>query len=185
VSCTAAVCLSACSGAEPRPESGTPNITEADLAELVEFGSYVQTLDDWECDEQYEHLVTQYRASPSNDRAIMLSLLLSRPGAKPHALAEALVLLTDARNGRGEHTELGRVIYELIGERYLEATHAESLATLLSEARDHSSRLDAELAEMRAALAAAERERTALTQRLEAFKAIEERLTLDSNPKSQ
>ena len=179
------MCLSACSGAELRSESGTPDVTEGDLAEIVGFGSYVQTLDEWERDEQYEHLLTQYRASPSNDKAIMLSLLLSRPNAQSQALAEALVLLTDARNCRGEHIDFGRVIYELIGERYLAATRAESLATLLSEERERSSRLDAELAEMRAALATAERERTALTRRLDALKAIEERLTLDASPKSQ
>jgi hypothetical protein len=144
--------------------------------DLVRFGAWLQTLDNAELDAQYEQLLTEYRASPSNDMAIKLSLVLSRPGAQAGALTEALALLTDVRDGVGDDAELGRLFYSLIRERQLAAANLESLAASLAEERERSAGLDADIAAARALVATAERERTALVQQLDALKAIESRL---------
>jgi len=151
----------------------------------VRFGTWVQTLDDAKLDEQYERMLMQYRASPSNDMAIKLSLVLSRPGAQAGALAEALALLTEVQSGQDEDNGLGRIVYQLIAERHLAATDNASLLALLSEERERSARIDAELAAARATLQTAERERAALVQQLDALKAIEARIRLDAAPKTQ
>jgi len=180
---TAAACLSACSGTAPRPEGDADARTRGNLVELVRFGTWVQTLDDAKLDEQYERMLMQYRASPSNDMAIKLSLVLGRPGAAADTLAEALALLTEVQSGNGEEAELGHLLYALIGERHLTVTDNDSLSALLSEERERSVRLGAELAAARGTLATAERERAALVQQLDALKAIEARIALDTGPK--
>jgi hypothetical protein len=58
-----------------------------------------------------------------------------------------------------------------------------ALSASLSEARERSTRLDAELAAARATLATAERERAALVQQLDALKAIEARIAVGGAPK--
>jgi len=173
------VCLSACSAAGVKPDEGR-GAQGRDLAGLVRFGNYVQTLDEAELEREYTQLLARYDASPSSDTAIKLSLLLSRPGARPAALAEALALLTDACSGEGEHAEFGWVMYHQISERYVAATDQTSLSTRLDEEHARSVRLDAELAEVRATLEAAERQRVALAQQLDALKAIEERINRDA-----
>jgi hypothetical protein len=180
---TAAACLSACSGTALLSEGDSDARTSRNLADLVRFGTWVQTLDDAKLDEQYERMLMQYRASPSNDMAIKLSLVLSRPGAQADALAEALALLTEVRDGNGDDTDLGRVVYHFIREQHLAAADNDSLSTLLSEERVRSARLEAELAAARATLGTAERERAALVQQLDALKAIEARIALPSGPR--
>lgn len=172
-----AACLSACSTIGLKPDGVAHS---RDLAALVRFGNYVQTLDESELERQYTQLLAHYDASPSSDTAIKLSLLLSRPGARPAALAEALALLTDACSGQGEHAEFGWVMYHQISERYVAATDQTSLSARLNEEHARSVRLDAELAEVRATLEAAERQRVALAQQLDALKAIEERINRDA-----
>jgi hypothetical protein len=169
---TAAACLSACSAVTTRPD----RVANANLAQLVRFGAWVQTLDNAELDEQYQELLTQYRASPSHDRAIKLSLVLSRPGAQAGALAEALALLAEVQHGQGEDAELGRLFYSSIRERHLAATALESLSASLTTERDRSAALDAELAAARAVVETARRESAALGQQLDALKAIEARM---------
>jgi hypothetical protein len=148
----------------------------------VRFGTWVQTLDDAKLDEQYERMLTQYRASPSDDMAIKLSLVLSRPGAEAGALAEALALLAEVQS-QDEEPDVGRIVYQFISERHLVAMDNAALSASLSEARERSTRLDAELAAARATLATAERERAALVQQLDALKAIEARIAVGGAPK--
>jgi hypothetical protein len=143
----------------------------------------VQTLDDAKLDEQYERMLMQYRASPSDDMAIKLSLVLSRPGAQAGALAEALALLTEVRSGRDEDADLGRIVYQFISERHLAAMDNAALSASLSEERERSTRLEAELVAARATLANARREREALVQQLDALKAIEARISVDGAPR--
>lgn len=182
---TAAACLSACSGTALRSEGDSDARTSRNLADLVRFGTWVQTLDDAKLDEQYERMLMQYRASPSNDMAIKLSLVLSRPGAEADALAEALALLAEVQSSEGEDAELGRIFHRFISERHLAAAGSDSLSASLSEERERSARLEAELAAARATLQTAERERSALVQQLDALKAIEARIQLDAAPKIQ
>jgi len=181
---TVAACLSACSSTT-LSESDSKARTSSNLAELVRFGTWVQTLDDAKLDEQYERMLMQYRASPSNGMAIKLSLVLSRPGAHASALAEALALLTEAQSGQEGDTDLGRIVHQFISERHLAATANASLLASLAEERQRSARLDAELAAARATLERAERERAALVQQLDALKAIESRIALDGAPTAQ
>ena len=177
--------MSACSGTALRSAGDSSANRSGDLADVVRFGTWVQALDDAKLDEQYERMLMQYRASPSNDMAIKLSLVLSRPGAQAGALAEALALLTEVQSGQDEDNGLGRIVYQLIAERHLAATDNASLLALLSEERERSARIDAELAAARATLQTAERERAALVQQLDALKAIEARIRLDAAPKTQ
>jgi len=182
---TATACLSACSGTALRAEGDSDARTSRNLADLVRFGTWVQTLDDAKLDEQYERMLMQYRTSPSNDMAIKLSLVLTRPGAEAEALAEALALLSEVQRGEGEETELGRILYGFISERQLAAAGSDSLSASLSAERERSARLEAELAAARATLQTAERERFALVQQLDALKAIEARVRLDTARKIQ
>lgn len=179
---TAAACLSACSGAALRSASDSDARASRNLAELVRFGTWVQTLDDAKLDEQYERMLMQYRTSPSDDMAIKLSLVLSRPGAQADALAEALALLAEVQS-EDEGPDLGRIVYQLISERHRVAMDNAALSAALSEARERSTRLDAELAAARATLATAQRERAALVQQLDALKAIEAQIAVDGAPK--
>ncbi|HJR69287.1 MAG TPA: hypothetical protein VKA43_04550 [Gammaproteobacteria bacterium] len=175
--------MSACSGTALRSEGDAEGRTSRNLAEIVRFGTWVQTLDDAKLDEQYERMLMQHRASPSNDMAIKLSLVLSRRGAQAGALAEAMALLMEVRDGQDEDAELGRILYQFISERHLAATANTSLSALLSEERERATRLETELMAARATLETAERERAALVQQLDALKAIEARIALPAAPK--
>lgn len=175
-------CLSACSGLASRGTAGSPVDEGEPLTALVRYGTYVNTLDEAEIDRHYRELLTQYRALPTSDTAIKLSLILSRPGAPPAALSQALALLANACSGRGDDAEFGRVIYHLVGSRYRAATDNGSLAAELSAEQARSTQLDAELTETRATLEAAEREVVALVRRFDALKAIEAQITHDAAP---
>jgi hypothetical protein len=146
----------------------------------LRFGNQVQTLDDAALEQEYGRLLAQHEASPSTNTAVRLALVLSRPGASPDALADALVLLTDARSGPGAHANFSAILYGQISERYLAATESTSLTGKLGMEQYRSARLDAELARIRATLATAERQRIALGQQLDALKAIEERISRDA-----
>jgi hypothetical protein len=174
VLCSAAVCLSACS-ALPLSADGVKRRHDSErLVALVQFGAYVQSLDDSELAQQYDEMLSQYEASPSSDTAIKLSLLLSRDRSRPDALPEALRLLRDASETRGKDADLGRIIYYLVNAQYLALNDSGSLSTMLTEEQARSARLDAELAEVRATLQVAEKNRAALERQLNALKTIEE-----------
>lgn len=177
-------CLLACSAAGFKTQD---NVGRGDdLEGLVRFGNYVQTLDEWELERQHQRLRASYEASPSSDTAIRLALLLSRPGAPRGALADALTLLTDARDSRqGSQAEFGWVLYHQISARYVAAADSTSLAQRLGEEQARGARLDAELADARTTLDAAERQRIALTEQLDSLKAIEERINRDATVRGQ
>lgn len=150
------------------------------VAELLRFGNRVQTLDDEGVDQEYRRLLAQHEASPSSNTAIRMALVLSRPGAAPDALAEALVLLTDTRTEPRAYADFSSILYGQINERYLAATESTSLSGRLGVEQYRSARLDKELAQIRATLESAERQRIALGQQLDALKAIEERISRDA-----
>jgi hypothetical protein len=168
--------LSACSalGYVPQaPRAGS-------VAELLRFGNRVQTLEDEGIEREYQRLRAQHEASPSSNTAIRMSLVLSRPGAPPDALAEALVLLTDTRTEPGAYADFSAILYGQINERYLATTESTSLSGRLGVEPRTAILLDAELAQIRATLKTAERQRIALGQQLDALKAIEERISRDA-----
>lgn len=152
----------------------------ASLAELMRFGNEVQTLGDEELEREYRRLLERHEASPSSNTAIRLSLVLSRPGARADELAEALLLLTDARTAEEEYADFSWILYRQIGERYLVATEGTTLSARLGAEQARGALLDAELAELRATLAAAERQRIALGKQLDALKAIETGISRDA-----
>ncbi len=147
---------------------------EESLTALLGFGASVQRLDDSALASRYDELLDDYRASPSNGRAIKLSLLLSQSDARPEALSEAVTLLANASQGDGREAELGRILYQMTSARYLAVADRTALATMLEEERAHGARLEVELVKTRAALEIARRDREALERKLDALKAIEE-----------
>ena len=170
------VCLSACSAFGIKTDAQRAE----GLAGLLRFGNEVQTLGDEELERQYRRLLERHEASPSSNTAIQLSLILSRPGARPDELAQALVLLTDARTSEGEYADFSWILYWQVSERYLVATEGTTLSARLGAEQARGALLDAELTEVRATLEAAERQRIALGQQLDALKAIETGITRDA-----
>jgi hypothetical protein len=172
--------LSACSASPTRADGSTARQHEH-LAALVQFSAYVRTLDEAELEEHYRSLRTQHRTSPSSDTAVKLSLLLSYAEAPPDALVEALQLLSDVSDGNTDDAVFARLIYDLISERYAATASNGSLTDLLLHERDSNQRLTEELVEARASLTAAQRQRAALSQQLDALKAVEKQIRLDDN----
>ncbi len=172
--------LSACNVLRTRIDSAETRQREQ-LSALVQFAANVRTLDEFELQQNYRMLQTEYRTSPSSDTAVKLSLLLSYSEAPPDALVEALQLLNDLSDDDTDHSHFAQLIYDLISERYAATASNGALTDLLLQERNENRRIAKKLAASESSLAASQRQRAALAQQLNALKAVEEQIRLHDN----
>lgn len=179
----AAGCRATDVAVEPPPPPPETASTARELAELLRYGNTVRELDSRQLEEEYQDLALRNTAVLSSEAVIKLSLLLSAPNAPFHDIDQATRFLRDMierdRFREPEHTDLARLLYNLMSERVYAASEDETLAMLLTEARDRNEALSDELAEVRAELASERERRQTLQGQLDALKELEEQLSLD------
>lgn len=167
--------------AEPVPPESARNAP--DLAELLRYGNTVRELDSRQLEEEYRDLVLSNTAVLPSEDIIKLSLLLSAPNAPFHDIDQATRFLRDVIQRdpfhEPEYVDLAKLLYNLLSERVYAASEDETLARLLTEARDRNEQLAEELAAVKAELDAERERRETLQGQLDALKKLEEQLSLD------
>jgi hypothetical protein len=143
---------------------------------LVSFIRDLETLNAEQRAQRYGELMTQQHFGESSDyAAIRLSLLLSDPRGPVFAPTEALAILDSATETRSHENGDGMLVAQLVRHilhSYSHILHSYSVA---------HERLEAELSELRSALAAEQATRQNLQEQLDALKELERHVAMNED----